>query len=224
MALRALLVDAMGTTVRLLPPWERLDPRLVAGLPPARVEAAFRVEMRHYAAHAHEAVDERSLAALRADCAALLSRELGRVVAVEAMMDAIVFEAYPDARPALAAARGLGLRTICVSNWDHELEHVLARVGLAEELDASVASATAGSRKPDPAIFRRALELAGCAPGEALHVGDGAEDVEGAHAAGIEVLRIDRDGGRGDLVTLAELGPRLSARSPGRPISEHSPR
>ena len=53
------------------------------------------------------------------------------------------------------------MRLVCVSNWDCDLPAVLTRVGLADRFDAVVASAVAGSRKPDPAIFERALELAG---------------------------------------------------------------
>jgi HAD superfamily hydrolase (TIGR01549 family) len=221
MALRALLVDALGTTVRLLPPWERIAPAAVAGLEPELVEAAFRAEMSHYAAHAHEAIDVATLAGLRTDCAALLSRELGRTIAVETMMDAIVFEAYPDARPVLADAGALGLRRVCVSNWDYELDAVLTRVGLADCFDAVLTSAAAGSCKPDPAIFALALSLAGCSADQAIHVGDSDGDVDGARAARIEVLRIDREGHHGDLASLAELPPRLRAMRPGAPISEH---
>lgn len=222
MRLRALLIDALGTTVRLPAPWERVDRAAVAGIASERVESAFRVEMAHYAAHAQDAVDARTLAGLRAECAAILSRELGRAITVEAMMGAIAFEAYPDARPALAAARAAGLRIVCVSNWDFELDAVLARIGIAACFDGVLTSAAAGARKPDPAIFEQALALAGCDAADALHVGDSDDDVEGACAAGVEVLRIDRAGGAGDIASLAELAPRLSGAQPGGPISEHS--
>ena len=206
---KALLIDALGTTVRLAPPWERLDRSLTAGLEPDAVREAFEREMSHYAAHAHEARDADSLAALREDCAAILSDGLGRQVGVEAMMAAISFEAYADAPGTLAELRARGLPIVCVSNWDFELELVLERVGLRRYLRGTVTSALAGARKPDPAIFETALELAGCAAAEALHVGDSDEDVEGARAAGIEVLRIDRAGETGDLRSLAELPPLL---------------
>jgi putative hydrolase of the HAD superfamily len=213
---KALLVDALGTTVRLPPPWERLDRSLTAGLEPDRVREAFEAEMSHYAAHAHEARDEDSLASLRRDCAAILSEGLGRDVGVEPMMAAIAFEAYPDAPGTLAELRSRGLAIVCVSNWDYELEAVLERVGLLRYMRGVVASALAGARKPDPAIFERARELAGCDAAEALHVGDSDDDVEGARAAGIEVLRIDRTGDAGDLRTLAEL-PALAIGEHDRP-------
>jgi putative hydrolase of the HAD superfamily len=90
-----------------------------------------------------------------------------------------------------------------VSNWDVSLPEVLARCGLEGALDGIVTSAEVGSRKPDPAIFTPALRLAGCSAAEAVYVGDTpAEDVEGARAAGIPALLIDRGGGA-DIDSLA---------------------
>ena len=121
-------------------------------------------------------------------------------------MSAIRFRAFEDAAPALAELRGLGLALVCVSNWDSSLPEVLERVGLAGGLDGVVASATAGHRKPDPAIFAAGLELAGCGPEEALVVGDTpAEDVEGARAAGIPALLIDRSGERSGPAVISSL-------------------
>ena len=77
--------------------------------------------------------------------------------------------------------------------------------------ESAVSSAAAGARKPDPAIFEPALELAGCAPEEALHVGDTVEeDVEGARAAGIRPLLIDRKGNEGDISSLRQIREHLS--------------
>ena len=194
---RCVLLDALGTLVRLEPPWDHLD-----GEPSEPLERAFRAEMSYYREHSDEGRDPDSLAALRRRCAAILSAELGREVAVEEMMAAIRFRAYRDAAPALAELRALGVRLVCVSNWDYSLPDVLARVGLADELDGVVTSAAVGARKPDPRLFEAALEVAGCAADEALHVGDTpTEDVEGAKAAGIRALLIDRDGG-GDIESL----------------------
>jgi putative hydrolase of the HAD superfamily len=121
------------------------------------------------------------------------------------MMDAIRFRPYPDAGPALAELRSLGLRLACVSNWDCSLGEVLERCGLGDSLDAVVTSAEARARKPDRAIFERGLELAGCGAGEAVYVGDTpAEDLDGARAAGIRALLIDRGGG-GDIDSLRSI-------------------
>jgi len=205
---RAVLLDALGTLVELEPPWTHLASNL--GLDAEeRLVAAFRAEMAYYRDHSDEGRDGASLAELRRRCADVLSRELGRRVAVEEMMAAIRFRAFADAAPALERLRDRGLRLVCVSNWDYALPEVLARVGLGGLLDGVVTSAAVGARKPDPEIFRAALEVAGCGAGEALHVGDsGEEDIAGARAAGIRALLIDRRGG-GDIASLAEIAGQL---------------
>jgi putative hydrolase of the HAD superfamily len=201
---RAVLLDALGTLVELDPPWPHLAEALEIEADD-RLIGAVRAEMRYYREHSHEGRDAASLAELRARCAEVLSRELGREVSVETMMGAIRFRAFDDAAPALAQLRALGLRLVCVSNWDVSLPEVLTRCGLDGALDAVVTSAEAGSRKPDPAIFQPALRLAGCSAAEALYVGDTpAEDVVGARAAGIPALLIDRGGG-GDIDSLASI-------------------
>jgi putative hydrolase of the HAD superfamily len=162
------------------------------------VVEAVRAEMRYYRAHSQEGRDPASLAELRDRCARVLSRALGREVSVETMMASIRFRPYEDAAPALADLGSLGLRLVCVSNWDCSLPAVLARCGLEGALDGVVTSAEAGARKPDPAIFRFALRLADCSAAEAVHVGDTPEeDVAGARAAGIRALLLERgtDGG-----------------------------
>jgi putative hydrolase of the HAD superfamily len=218
---KAVFLDALGTLVELEPPWLKLAAEL--GIEPdERLTSAVRAEMAYYRDHAHEGTDESALADLRARCADLLSRELGREVGVETLMASIRFRAFPDAGPALEALRERGLTLVCVSNWDVSLAGVLERCGLGEALDGVVTSAGAGARKPDPEIFAAALELAGCEPGEALHVGDTPEeDLDGALAAGIPALLIDRQGTRrlnsgaarlrlaGQLASLAEIDQHL---------------
>jgi putative hydrolase of the HAD superfamily len=191
----AVMFDALGTLVELEPPWVHLADAL--GVPPdEHLANAVRAEMGYYRAHSHEGRDADSLAELRGRCAAVLSRELGEEVSVQTMMAAIRFRAFPDAAPALAELRLLGLRLVCVSNWDVSLPEVLERCGLGDALDGVVTSASVGVRKPDPAIFAPALELAGCPPAKALYVGDTpAEDLAAASAAGIPALLIDRAGG-----------------------------
>jgi putative hydrolase of the HAD superfamily len=207
---RAVFLDALGTLVALEPPWLSLRARIPAEVSDERLEQALRTEMAYYRDHAHEARDEASLAELRERCAAIVSDELGIEVTVAELVDAIRFDAYPDADPALRELRERGLSLVAVSNWDCSLPAVLERCGLGELLDGAVSSAAAGARKPDPAIFEPALELAGCTPDEALHVGDTPEeDVEGARAAGIRALLIARDGSGGDISSLDEIREHL---------------
>jgi putative hydrolase of the HAD superfamily len=206
---RAVFLDALGTLVELEPPWVHLARAFGDAIPERELAAGMRAEMAYYREHSHEGRDPASLADLRARCAAVLSRELGREVDVDTLMAAIRFRPYPDAAPALAELRDRGLRVVCVSNWDCSLPGVLERCGVGSLLDGTVTSAVAGARKPDPSIFDPALELAQCDPGEALHVGDTpGEDVEGARAAGIRALLLSRDGS-GEIASLAEIRDHL---------------
>jgi putative hydrolase of the HAD superfamily len=207
--IRCVLLDALGTLVRLERPWPLLA--AVVGVDIADAERAMRAEMSYYRDHSHEGRDAESLADLRRRCAAIVSRELEREVTPEQLMASISFKPFPDAPPALTELGELGLTRVCVSNWDCSLPSVLERCGLADHLDGVVVSAVVGARKPDPAIFTAALELAGRGPDEAIHVGDTeGEDIEGASAAGIRALLLRRDGG-GDIESLAAIRHHLGS-------------
>ena len=207
---RAVFLDALGTLVELEPPWEHAD-AFADGVPRERLISALRAEMAYYREHSHEGRDAQSLADLRERCAAIVSRELDRPVSAEALMQAIRFRGFPDAAPALERLRARGLSLACVSNWDCSLPDVLARCGLGGALDAVIASATAGSRKPEPGIFAAALEATGCSPEQALHVGDTrGEDLDGARAARIRALLLDR-AGNGDIASLDEIDDHLAS-------------
>lgn len=225
---RALLIDGLGTLVALLPPAPVLAAilaqRFGAQVSEAEAQHALVAEIAYYRAHMNEGRDRDSLAALRGRCAETLraalprSSELDAVdgpALTDALLASLRFAPYPDARPALVAARADGLRTVVVSNWDVSLLEVLEMTGLAPLLDGVVTSAAVGLPKPAPEIFRHALGLAGVAATGALHVGDNpAEDVAGARAAGIDPVLLARSGppaeprdGVRTIVSLAELTP-----------------
>ena len=83
-----------------------------------------------------------------------------------------------------------------VSNFDHppHVRRILSENGWANVLDSIVISSEVGVKKPDPAIFALALRQTHIAPAEAVYVGDTAEDVAGAIAAGIDPVLIARPG------------------------------
>jgi putative hydrolase of the HAD superfamily len=201
---RALLIDAMGTLVALSPPAPRLcrelERRCGVSVSRSDAELALAAEIAYYRAHMQDGRDLAGVAALRRRCAETLRRalpaaaaELDLDVLTEILLASLHFQALPDARPALQRARSRGERVIVLSNWDVTLPEVLGRVGLGELVDGVISSAAAGARKPDPAIFARALALAGVKPTQARHVGDSLEeDVAGARAAGIPVLWLNR--------------------------------
>jgi putative hydrolase of the HAD superfamily len=202
---RAVLLDALGTLVELERPWPRLVAELGARgttVTEADARRAMLAEMAYYKANHDDAGDRAGLADLRRRCAAVVRGELGVELAVDevqaAMLAAIRFRPYPEASGVLAALRERGCALVVVSNWDVSLHDVLDRTRLRPLVDAVVTSAELGVAKPDPAIFARALVLAGgVAPEEALHAGDDvAADVEGARAAGIAAVLVARDGER----------------------------
>lgn len=207
---RAVFLDALGTLVDLEPPWIGLREVVGTEVSDEALVAAVRAEMAYYREHAQEGRDPESLADLRERCARLISDELGVEVSAQQLVDSVRFSPYPDAVPALEELRERGQKLIVVSNWDVSLTSVLELCGLMPLLDGALSSAGTGSRKPDPGIFHAALELAGCDASEALHVGDTREeDCDGAKAAGIRALLIDRDG-EGDISSLRQIVDQLS--------------
>jgi putative hydrolase of the HAD superfamily len=177
----------------------------------AAAGAAFRAEIEYYVEHHLEGRDPDALERLRDRCAEVVREALGlgpddRAAIRDATLASIRFEPWPDAAPALEELRAAGLRLVAASNWDCSLPDVLDRARLAHLLDGVAASAVVGAAKPDPALFEAALEVAGCGPEDAIHVGDSFEkDVLGAGAAGIESVLVARDGDRAAIRTLGEL-------------------
>jgi HAD superfamily hydrolase (TIGR01509 family) len=93
----------------------------------------------------------------------------------------------------LETLRERGLKLGLVSNAIDPpglLHRDLAELGVAERLDVAVFSSEIGRRKPDPAIFRYALERLGVEPERALMVGDKvAIDIAGAKALGMRTCQ-----------------------------------
>jgi putative hydrolase of the HAD superfamily len=119
---------------------------------------------------------------------------LDRALVRRVMLESIRFDAFADAGPALQTFRAGGLTIVVASNWDCSLPQVLADARLLHLVDGVVSSAVAGADKPDSRLFEAALELAGCEPGEAIHVGDSLEnDVAGAIVAGVAPVFLVRD-------------------------------
>jgi putative hydrolase of the HAD superfamily len=103
------------------------------------------------------------------------------------------WELYPEVPRVLAALHGQGLKLAVVANWDPRLAPLVEALGLRRFLDAVVTSAEVGVEKPDRRIFATALVRLGVEAAAALHVGDRQlEDFEGAIAAGMRALRVDR--------------------------------
>jgi putative hydrolase of the HAD superfamily len=200
---RAVLLDALGTLVELQPPAPRLR-RLLreSGFEVSEEEAGagFLAEIAYYLDHHLEGSDPERLERLRDRCAEEMRRALGidgldHATARRAMLGSLEFTAYPDVLPALGDLRERGVTLVVASNWDCSLPDWLAPTGILDLVDGVVTSAEVGEAKPSPRVFERALAVARVAPDEALHVGDKVDnDVEGAAAAGVRAVLLQREG------------------------------
>jgi putative hydrolase of the HAD superfamily len=95
-----------------------------------------------------------------------------------------------SAHALLEALRARGLKLGVVANhWPEPawlVREEIERLGVAERVDAVVLAGEVGARKPDPAIFERALAELAVDATAVLHVGDRLEeDVAGAAALGM---------------------------------------
>jgi HAD superfamily hydrolase (TIGR01509 family) len=188
--LDAVTIDAYGTLIRLTDPVPSLREGLAALGVERDAEAvarAFARESAYYREHSFEGRDEASLYDLRHRCVAIILDDLESDLAPEAFVDRFVaamrFELLPNAGAALGKLRRHGLAVAVVSNWDYALARHLQALGLGDV--TVVTSAEAGAPKPQPAVFRCALELLHVRPERALHVGDSDSDEQGAFAAGM---------------------------------------
>lgn len=102
---------------------------------------------------------------------------------------------YDDVVPALRALRASGYRLVVVSNANGTLCAHFDRLGLTTMCDSVLDSQDFGVEKPDPRLFRIALERSGADAATTVHVGDLYHvDVTGARAAGLEAILFDRAG------------------------------
>jgi putative hydrolase of the HAD superfamily len=200
---RAVLLDALGTLVELQPPAPRLQ-RLLreSGFDVTRDQAmaAFMAEIAYYLDHHLDGSDPERLERLRDRCAEELRRaldlpDLDLATARRAMLGSLEFTAYADVIPALRELRERGATVVIASNWDCSLPDWLGPTGILEYVDGVVTSAEVGAAKPNPRVFERALGIAAVDAADAVHVGDKLDnDVEGAAAAGIRAVLLQREG------------------------------
>ncbi len=64
-----------------------------------------------------------------------------------------------------------------------------SRFGLRQYFKVAFSSCYMGLRKPEPAMYRRAIDILGCPPQRILFIDDREENVAGAAAAGIKAIR-----------------------------------
>ncbi|MFR9774877.1 HAD family hydrolase [Micromonospora sp. MS34] len=195
--LRAAVFDWRGTLVTTLPPLEWVRVALERLGRDSRPEAVSAVR----AAVAVAAGDPDRLDAPGVDCDALVHRNTYHGVFADAGLDAALADALyavesdpaynpfaVDAVPVLRAVAGHGLRIAVVSDIHFDLRPVFAAAGLAGVVDVFVLSYEHGVQKPDPRIFRLALDRLDTEPARTLMVGDRSGPDGGALDLGMPTL------------------------------------
>ncbi len=107
-----------------------------------------------------------------------------------------IWSAVDEGTPAsLERLRAAGLKLGIVSNSDGRVEAALTSAGIRDYFDVVIDSSVTGFEKPDPRIFRQALESLDVGPADALYIGDMYDvDVAGALAAGMSAALVDPAG------------------------------
>jgi putative hydrolase of the HAD superfamily len=101
----------------------------------------------------------------------------------------------PGAVETIAELRRRGLRTGMISVCSDEVPLLWPETPFADVFDSTVFSCSVGLRKPDPQIYRLALDELEVEPHEAIFVGDGANDeLAGAERVGMRAVLIHRPG------------------------------
>lgn len=113
-------------------------------------------------------------------------------IAYEHFAAAGVWELYPEVVEVLKKLQPR-FQLAVISNFDGRLRFILEQLGISKFFRHVFVSSELGADKPDPLIFRRALDLANLRPDQVLHVGDDRErDWDAATAAGLPIFRLDR--------------------------------
>lgn len=103
---------------------------------------------------------------------------------------------FPDAYPCLARLREQGMVLGLVTNGDADMQRdKIARFDLERLFDVIVIEGEFGVGKPDPRVYRHALEILRSTPETTWMVGDNFEwDVAAPKQLGLRAVWIDRDG------------------------------
>lgn len=123
-------------------------------------------------------------------------RELDRdnffEIAYEHFAEAGVWKLYPDVLDVLEQLRER-FQLAVISNFDGRLRLILQNLGISKYFAHVFISSELGADKPDPEIFRRALQEIHLDADEVLHVGDDPKrDWKAAKEAGLLVFQLDR--------------------------------
>ena len=112
-------------------------------------------------------------------------------ISPENLMERVLYDMFPayDVMRVAREARAAGVRVAVLSNsLGREPFDPYAPYHLRGNFDAVVLSAEHGIRKPDPAIFKLALDRLGLPPGQCVFADDTEENLLPAYQIGIAVI------------------------------------
>jgi len=122
----------------------------------------------------------------------LLAEELGELYGKECRAR---HDRFPDVPACLDELRDSYMLALITNGASCLQREKLATAGLDDYFDVVVISAEFGIGKPDPSIFKHALDRLGVTAERATMVGDSlARDVDGAIAAGLQGVWVNRSG------------------------------
>lgn len=207
--MNALLLDAAGTLFDLAEPVGQVYARFARqhglAIDSATVESRFREVFQDLPAPHYQAYADGH------DCEFVWWREL--VLQVTGFPEDETFDRFfgelfafyerpeawclfPDTLPFLAAARKR-YRLAVVSNFDQRLIPIVEGLRLTPYFEFILSSSETRAQKPDPQIFRLALQKLNLPAEDVLHIGDSrTADYEGARRAGLRAFHLQREKGQ----------------------------
>lgn len=144
------------------------------------------------------------------------------VSAVIGDLDAIhrvnnIWEIVPADVPGALQTLASRYRLAVISNANGTVREKLRRVGLLDYFETVLDSHEEGVEKPDPRIFKSAMQRMGARPEQSVYVGDMYHiDIPGAQAAGMRAVLLDPGNLHGDkpvrrIAALGELASSVDA-------------
>ena len=100
---------------------------------------------------------------------------------------------FDEVDEVLDSLRSAGVQIGILSNFDSRLPPILDALGITAKVDCVRYSTEIGAAKPDAKAFAAITAALSCPAQDCLHVGDSrAADLEGAQAAGLQAVLVDR--------------------------------
>ncbi len=209
--IKAIFFDWFNTLAHYYPPREELESQALKELgfnisPKALSYGLYLGDKHLYEENARLPIRQRSAAEqtkLQTTFQRIILKEAGitptddialklvsRMIQLNASLKFVLFD---DVIATLQELKQQNLKLGLLTNLQTEVNSMCRELGITSYLDFTVTSAEVGADKPKPAIFLKALELAGVKAGEAIHIGDQYQnDVIGAKGVGISPILLDR--------------------------------